>query len=262
MDPLQRPMSLGGAPDGVLARGHGSTAVALFHGFTSGPFSMAPWAKALAQAGADVEVPLLPGHGTRWQDLERVTAADWRATVRQTVDDLLATHERVFVAGLSMGGALALDAAAHRPVAGAVVVNPALRFASAAAPLAGLLRLAVRTVAPIANDTVRPDADERAYPRTPLAGVRQIGAVQAAARRALPDIDSPVLAFRSTTDHVVPPSSMTTLGRGLEPGLLTVRPLYNSYHVATLDWDAGLIHDESIAFMSATVDSRLREGLS
>lgn len=262
MDPLQRPMTLGGAPDGVLARGPGSTAVALFHGFTSGPYSVAPWAKALAQAGADVEVPLLAGHGTRWEDLERVSAADWRATVRVTVDDLLATHEHVFVAGLSMGGALALDAAAHRPVAGAVVVNPALRFASAAAPLAGLLRLAARTVAPIANDTLRPDVDERAYPRTPLAGVRQIGAVQTAARRALPDVDAPVLAFRSTTDHVVPHSSMTALDRGLGPGLLTVRPLYNSYHLATLDWDAGLIHDESIASLSATVESRRREGWS
>ncbi|NUL44848.1 alpha/beta fold hydrolase [Cellulosimicrobium funkei] len=259
---MQRPMTLGGAPDGVLARGPGSTAVALFHGFTSGPLSVAQWATALAREGADVEVPLLAGHGTRWEDLERVTAADWRAAARQTVDDLLPTHEHVFVAGLSMGGALALDAAAHRPVAGTVVVNPALRFASAAAPLAGLLRFAVRTVAPIANDTVRSDADERAYPRTPLAGVRQVGAVQTAARRGLPDVDSPVLAFRSTTDHVVPHSSLTALERGLTPGLLAVRPLYNSYHVATLDWDAGLIHDESIAFMSTTVDSRRREGLS
>ncbi|GAA1122434.1 alpha/beta hydrolase [Citricoccus alkalitolerans] len=262
MDSLQRPMTLSGAPDGVLARGPGSTAVALFHGFTSGPFSIAPWATALAQAGAAVEVPLLAGHGTRWEDLEQFTAADWRSIARQTVDDLLATHEHVFVAGLSMGGALALDAAAHRPVAGTMVVNPALRFASAAAPLAGLLRHAVRTVAPIANDTMRPGVDERAYTRTPLAGVRQVGAVQKAARLALPDIDSPVLAFRSTADHVVPHSSMTVLGRRLAPGLLTVRPLYNSYHVATLDWDAGLIHDESIAFMSATVDSRRREGLS
>lgn len=250
MDPQQRPLSLRGAPDGPLARGGSRTAVALFHGFTSGPVSIAPWGQALATAGADVDIPLLPGHGTRWEDLEHVSAADWRQAARLSVDALLATHERVIVAGLSMGGALALDAAAHRPVAGAVVVNPALRFASPVAPLAGWIKYAVRTVTPIANDTVRPEADEQAYPRTPVAGVQQVGRLQSAVRRELRRISAPVLAFRSTTDHVVPASSITALARGLRPGLLTLRPLYNSYHVATLDHDAPVIHAESLRFIT------------
>jgi carboxylesterase len=254
MVPQQQPLSLCGIPEGPLAAsgpsGSASTAVALFHGFTSGPLSVADWAHALAAAGADVEVPLLPGHGTRWEDLERVTAAEWRAVARQTVDGLLATHDRVFVAGLSMGGALALDAAAHRSVEGVVVVNPGLRFASPAAPLAGILKYAKRTVAPVANDARRPDVDEQAYLRTPVAGVQQVGVLQSAARAGLPRIDAPVLAFHSTVDHVVPHSSLGALARGLLPGLLTVRTLYNSYHVATLDWDAGIINDESIRFMS------------
>lgn len=255
MDPQQRPLSLSGASDGPLASGRSRAAVALFHGFTSGPLSVTPWAKALAAAGADVDVPLLPGHGTRWEDLEHITASQWREAARRTVDALLSTHEHVFVAGLSMGGALALDAAAHRGVAGAVVVNPGLRFASPVAPLAGCLKHAVRTVSPIANDSVCPDADERAYPRTPVAGVQQVGRLQAAARRGLGHITAPVLAFRSTTDHVVPRSSITALSRGLAPGLLTLRPLYNSYHVATLDRDAPIIHAESIGFLAGLLDS-------
>ncbi|NUL48008.1 alpha/beta fold hydrolase [Cellulosimicrobium funkei] len=252
MDPQQRPLSLSGAPDGPLAGslGRGRTGVALFHGFTSGPVSVTPWAGALAAAGADVEVPLLPGHGTRWEDLERVTATDWRGAARRTVDALLATHDHVVVGGLSMGGALALDAAAHRGVTGVVVVNPGLRFASPLAPLAGWLKYAVRTVEPIANDMVTPEADERAYPRTPVAGVHQVGRLQSAARRGLAEITAPVLAFRSTTDHVVPPSSITALTRGLSPGLLTLRSLENSYHVATLDTDAPVIHAESVRFLS------------
>ncbi|MFC7402140.1 alpha/beta hydrolase [Citricoccus sp. GCM10030269] len=260
MQSQQRPLSLSGAPDGPLVRGSGEAqydrpAVALLHGFTSGPLSLAEWATALAAAGADVEVPLLPGHGTRWHDLETVTAADWRSAVRETVDGLLASHQQVFVAGLSMGGALALDAAAHRRVAGVVLVNPALRFASPVAPLAWLLKHAVRSVAPIANDIVRPGGDEMAYPRTSVAGVQQVGTVQSAARAGLARIDAPVLAFHSTTDHVVPRSSMASLGRGLRPGLLSVRPLYNSYHVATLDWDAELIHRESVRFMAETTET-------
>ncbi|MGO1885485.1 MAG: alpha/beta hydrolase [Citricoccus sp.] len=261
MDPQQSPQFLSGAPDGTLARGRGRTGVALFHGFTSGPVSVTPWARALAAAGADVEVPLLPGHGTRWEDLEEVTATQWRDAARRTVDSLLATHDHVFVAGLSMGGALALDAAAHRRVAGVVVVNPALRFGSPLAPLAGWLKYAVRTVEPIANDTVIPDADEHAYPRTPLAGVQQVGRLQSTVRRELAGITAPVLAFRSTTDHVVPPSSITSLTRGLAPDLLSVRPLENSYHVATLDRDAPVIHAESVEFLSGLLDGLELGGL-
>jgi carboxylesterase len=259
MNAHQRALSLHGADDGPLAvaGGSGSTGVVLFHGFTSGPVSVTGWAHALATAGAHVEVPLLPGHGTRWQDLLDVTADEWRATARDTVDHLFAAHDRVVVAGLSMGGALALDAAAHRPVSGVVVVNPALRFASPAAPLARLLKYAVRSVAPIANDAARPGVDEQAYLRTPVAAVQQVGTLQAAARAGLPRITAPVLAFRSSTDRVVPASSMTALGRGLAPGLLSVRPLYNSFHVATLDWDADIIEEESVRFIAGLAHGRV-----
>lgn len=260
MNALQRALSLHGADDGPLAAGTagGSTGVALFHGFTSGPVSVTGWARALAAAGAHVEVPLLPGHGTRWEDLESVVAAEWRSAARNTVDALLAVHERVVVGGLSMGGALALDAAAHRPVSGVIVVNPALRFASRAAPLAGLLRYLVRTVAPIAGDAVRPDVDEQAYPRTPVRAVHQVGLLQAAARSGLGRVECPVLAFRSGTDRVVPPACVDLLGRSLPSGRLQVRPLYNSGHVATLDWDAEIIEDESVRFIATLPSGRVR----
>jgi carboxylesterase len=90
-----------------------------------------------------------------------------------------------------------------------------------------------------------------------VAAVQQVGALQAAVRAGLPRITAPVLAFRSTTDHVVPHSSMTALRRGLAPGLLTVRPLHNSFHVATLDWDAGVIEDESVRFIAGLVRGRV-----
>ena len=48
--------------------------------------------------------------------------------------DLAAECDHVFVAGLSMGGALALRIAATRPVAGAVVVNPGLVIDDPRAP--------------------------------------------------------------------------------------------------------------------------------
>ena len=53
--------------------------VLLLHGFTGSPASMRPWGEFLATKGYAVEVPLLPGHGTRWQDLNETTWRDWYA---------------------------------------------------------------------------------------------------------------------------------------------------------------------------------------
>ena len=97
-----RPELTGGRRIGVLVQ----------HGFTGNPVSMRPWAEDLAARGYAVEMPLLPGHGTRWQDLNKVTWADWVATVEGAFDKLAAENDAVVAVGLSMGGALCLRLAA------------------------------------------------------------------------------------------------------------------------------------------------------
>jgi carboxylesterase len=64
----------------------------------------------------------------------------------------------------------------------------------------------------------------------------------------LSSVTQPVLVFRSTVDHVVGPASMKVLTAAL-PGA-EVRPLADSYHVATLDNDAPEIFDGTLAFVN------------
>ena len=66
-------------------------------------------------------------------------------------------------------------------------------------------------------------------------------------RAELAAVRAPVLVYRSTVDHVVGPASMKVLSAGL-PGA-EVRPLANSYHVATLDYDAPEIFAGTLAFV-------------
>jgi carboxylesterase len=237
--------------------GPGPDAIVLVHGFTSGPRSMRPWADALVEAGHTVSLPLLPGHGTSWEDLARTAHADWTRSVIDEFDLLQRNHRHVFVGGLSMGGAVALHLAARRAVAGVVLVNPALTFADRLAPFAGLIRWAVRSVPAIANDIALSGADEGAYPRTPVAGVHQLGLLFSGVRGDLARVAAPVLAFRSDTDHVVPETSIDALRAGLRragsidqgTAALRVQRLRRSYHVATLDHDAPEIFAGTLDFM-------------
>jgi len=66
--------------------------------------------------------------------------------------------------------------------------------------------------------------------------------------RDLPAVQAPALVFKSETDVVVPPSSLALLRRRLGSRDLTVVPLPNSGHVATLDADAPLLFEESVRF--------------
>ena len=230
--------------------GDGSrTGVVLSHGFTGSPHGLRAWAQALAAAGFAVRMPLLPGHGTSWQDLNRTRWQQWHGALDEAYLELDAQCDQVFAAGLSMGGALALRIAATRPVAGVLLVNPGLTVDDPRAPLAGILKLVLKSTPAIGNDILKAGMDEGAYTRTPVAGAHELNKMFKDTVRLLPRVTAPVQVYRSTVDHVVSDSSMALLRRGLTHAPLEVVQLENSYHVATLDNDADRIFEGSAAFI-------------
>lgn len=230
--------------------------VVLSHGFTGSPHGLRAWAQSLAGAGFAVRMPLLPGHGTSWQELARTRWAQWHNALDDAYLDLDSECDFVFAAGLSMGGALALRIAATRPVSGVVLVNPGLVIDDPRAPLAGVLKLVLKSTPAIANDILKPGMDEGAYPRTPVAAAHELNKMFKDTIRLLPRVTAPVRVFRSTVDHVVSDSSIAALRRGLINAPLQLTSLNNSYHVATLDNDADEIFRGSSEFIRSVVSAQ------
>jgi esterase/lipase len=236
----------------------GRTGVLLVHGFTGTPMSMRPWGEHLAAAGFAVRCPLLPGHGTRWQDCNASTHDQWTTTVENAFDELAAGCDRVFIAGLSMGGTLATRLAEIRAddVAGLLLVNPALLTQRLDARLLPVLARVTPSWAPIASDIKKPGVTELAYPRLPTRAMMQLRGLWAATRADLGKVTAPVLVFTSVEDHVVEPVNSTILLAGIgSPDTTQVR-LENSYHVATLDNDAPTIFGRSVEWIRAHVPAR------
>lgn len=222
--------------------GAGSEAAVLFlHGFTGSPVSWVPIARAVAATGIDVSVPRLPGHGTTWQDMDETGWADWLGAARTELSSLQADHDRVIVAGLSMGGSLALALGASSAAPDElIVVNPALYIDSPLAPLVPTLRHVMRTAPAIGGDIAHPGRDEHAYDRTPLAPLSSFFSALKILREDLWKIDCPVTAMISGEDNVVAPRTLRTLRSRLQhpPRIIALR---RSRHVATLDFDADTI---------------------
>lgn len=235
------PLDLPGGPVGVL----------LCHGLTGTTQSMRPWAEHLAAAGLSVAAPRLPGHGTRWQDLNRTRWVDWFGEVERAFDELRSRCTQVFAMGLSMGGTLVLRLAEQRAdqVAGLVVVNASLATERKDAKLLPLLRRVLPSLPGIASDISKDGAVELAYDRLPLKAAYSLQQAWPVVRADLSRIHCPVLVYRSAVDHVVEPVSGSLLLAGLAGGTVQEHVLPDSFHVATLDNDAPTVFAGSLDFV-------------
>jgi carboxylesterase len=228
--------------------------VVLSHGFTGSPQSLRPWAEHLAAAGLTVRLPRLPGHGTRWQDLNDTRWPDWYGELERAFDDLRGRCRQVFGMGLSMGGTLVIRLAEQRPaeVAGLVLVNPSLGTERNDVKYAlPLLHRVVPSLAGIGSDIRKPGVTELAYERTPLRAMHSLSRLWPLVVADLGLVTAPVLLYRSRVDHVVEPMSGRLLREGASSTEVSEVILEDSYHVATLDHDAPAIFAGSLDFVRA-----------
>lgn len=223
--------------------------VLVLHGFTGNPQSMRGLAEAFAAAGCTVELPLLPGHGTSVDDMVPTTWEDWTAAAEAAWEGLAARTRTTVVAGLSMGGALTLWLASRHPeVAGVVCVNPAaVRSESIADFARQSLDAGTDRIPSIGNDVADPDQVEKAYDATPLAPLLSFQDGLTGFEEALGRVTCPVLLMTSPDDHVVPPTDSDAVAAAVS-GPVERITLARSYHVATLDFDRGLIEEHAVAF--------------
>jgi carboxylesterase len=235
----------------------GDSGVLLSHGFTGSPASMRPFAEHLARAGYTVRVPRLPGHGTTWQELNRTRWLDWYTELDRNLTELRSRCSRVAVAGLSMGGCLALRLAQQRPddVDALVLVNPSVASSDRRLRVVPAARLLVASMPGISNDVKQPGVVEHGYDRTPLQALHSLMRLWRDVGARLGDVRAPLLLFRSEVDHVVDPSSARLVLGGVSSAVREEVVLRDSYHVATLDYDAPVIFERTEAFLDQQLES-------
>ncbi len=89
--------------------------VVMIHGLTDSPWYMRKLGEILYKQGYNVVSLLLPGHGTKPEDLITVTKAQWQQEVDRGLLIASGLGEKISLAGFSTGGALSLDALRRHP---------------------------------------------------------------------------------------------------------------------------------------------------
>lgn len=236
--------------------GHGALAQVGFlvlHGFTGSPVSVRPLAELLTKRGFAVEMPRLPGHGTRPKDLLPTRYADWRAEALAALNRLRARTQHVFAVGFSMGGTLALDLASREALSGVVTINAQILdrrglIVKLAPIIEKLIPIAPASAAGLTKNDIKKGGDEDAYDWVAIAAGNSLVRALPQVRGHLKNLTCPLLVIYSRDDHSVPPANSKALPGlvGSAPDSVSVLELENSYHVATLDNDLALI-DERVA---------------
>jgi len=226
--------------------------ILIIHGVTSTPASVADWANGLQrETGAIISVPLLPGHGTTWQDLSRVSWHDWEKAVLDAFDDLAARCKTVAVGGLSLGGALAVLVAVRRPqTAALLLVNHLMWLANPLISLVPVLKLFLKAVPAIGGAINRPGVAEVSYDHTPVSTVHEMNKLMKYLRPLLPLLKIPTLMFKSRVDVIIPTVSTTRTFERLGSPRKELIWLERSNHVATQDYDLPVIIEKSAAFLA------------
>ena len=232
--------------------GQGKVGALFCHGFTSSPQNMRLLADYLAARGIAVRAPLLPGHGTSWEDLNSKTDQDWLGSVETAFHELAAECDEVFLVALSFGAALALDLAARYPdevtgvvtLAGFVASKDPRRF------LSPVIRKLVKSLPGVGNDIADPELKEIVYDRIPTNAAYYLLRQLKRTQLGLPSVTAPILVMHGRNDHTVPPFNAQLIHDRVGSIDKELVWLERSYHVITLDHDRDEVFERTYRFIA------------
>ncbi|MCP8967218.1 alpha/beta hydrolase [Ectobacillus ponti] len=227
----------------------GDTGILISHGFSGTPQSVRFLGESLAAQGFTVYGVRLAGHGTHYEEMAQCTYKDWLHSLEQGYQFLQEQCREIYVIGQSMGGTLTSHLAGTHPVAGIILINAAMTTI----PAFEAFRhqdpsLLLEEDAPDIKD---PDVYEITYTKAPVSAIQQLLQLADETRTRLSQIHCPVLAFASVEDHVVPPENTDEMMQLVRSDIKQIVPLYDSYHVASMDYDKEKIAAEMVSFIQS-----------
>lgn len=231
----------------------GPTGCLLIHGFSGSPPEMRPMGEYLAEKGLTVLGVRLAGHGLTPEDMSSTRWRDWVGSASEGLQELHARCDLVFVAGLSMGGLIALHLSVHHPLVGIITLSAPAYVADWRFHVLPLVQPFLRWVTTgIESDLTDPQAQGRlwSYDRLPTGAVVSLRQLLRLVRRELSQVRVPALIMQGVCDHHIPHDSAQVIYDGLGSTDKEIVWWPNSGHAITVDSEREAIWARAYAFIS------------
>ncbi|MEW6359669.1 MAG: alpha/beta fold hydrolase [Planctomycetota bacterium] len=236
----------------------GPRACLLIHGFTSSPAEVRELGERLAKDGVTVRGPLLPGHGTRPDDLEKVTWRDWYGAVETEYLALKKGRDTVSVVGISMGATLAMQLARKHSPHKLVLLSPYYRVTykwyyilppEAYVDAGALLFRYVNKMGRLMLNDKTAWAGHIAYDHVPTKAIQNLMALGRTVADAPAEIKTPTLIIHARRDDAAAPDGSQHIYDTIGSKEKKLIWLENSNHIITLDYDKEIVNQAALDFL-------------
>lgn len=234
----------------IYKRGKSDAAVLLIHGFTGTPDIMRPLANQLNERGFTVLAPLLAGHGTTKENLAASTWQDWYGSCVGAYQELERDHAKICVAGLSLGGILALKLAAERGefVRAVACLSTPLYLEKwierllpwiMHTPLRYLYKYQKKVSLDVKDESVKNNIWN--ITEMPIASIYSVTKLQRLVAKDLTKVTAPTLLIHARSDSTASYENMNAISKGISSSVTETVTLENSYHLVTMDFEKELV---------------------
>lgn len=248
--PTAEPFFFLGKPD--------QPACLLIHGFTGTPKEMRWMGDYLNGQGFTCLGIRLAGHATRPKDMVRSRWTDWTASVEDGYNLLRGVTDRIFLVGLSMGGALSLLMSTRLDPRVRGVVAMSTPFELPARYPAWEIRVFSYFKSYMQKSKGAPGegwfdknafAEHVSYPLNPIRSASELQSMLGRMQQSLPKINVPVLLIHSKDDPYVLPENMPRIYERLGASDKEMLWVTGSGHVVTRDAARKKVFEAAAAFL-------------
>ncbi|WP_168188736.1 alpha/beta hydrolase [Thermoflavimicrobium daqui] len=231
----------------------GKTGILLIHGFMSNPSELRPMGQYFIDKGYTVYAPLLAGHGKTAEVMAETDWEDWWKTVDDAYDYLNKENlDHIYVAGLSMGGALSLYLASQKQVDGVISMCAPIWIQHWGDMLASFIYHFYPFYKPKNRRKRDPEIEAMMVKmdRTPIKCVASLRKfIRSALRPNLSKVNVPALIIQSRHDETVKPESANYIYNHISSEKKSLSWYEKSCHIITLDKERGKLFQEVEQFI-------------
>lgn len=241
--------------DGVKRQPRGANIdFLLIRGFAPAPDEVATFGEFLEEQNTVSFAARVKGHATSPEDLSQTTREEWYSS---TVDGLQIVRswdpKLLLVAGLSMGGVLALLLAAReQKIDGLVAMSPAISIPSRLAKFLPVLKHVKKFRRVDLKETAKPyDVPRTKYPREPLSAVHELIKLAKEARKEMKKVSIPAFILQSAEDKTIDPNSGRIAFDSISSERKELRMIEGAEHVIPCHYTRAMAYPIVLDFVSS-----------
>jgi len=230
----------------------GPRAVLLLHGFTGSSADVRMLGRFLEKKGYTTLAPHYKGHGVEPEELITTGPADWWQDVVAAYQQLRdAGYEEIAVAGLSLGGVMALNVALTHPIKGIVTMCAPMTMRTTDIMFEGVLKYAKDYKKFQGKLDSQIDEEILLIMEQGMPSLQELREFIARTRQEIDMIYAPIFVVQATNDEVIDPESANIIYNQTESLEKHIKWYENSKHVITLDQEKDQLHEDIYHFLES-----------